>query len=132
MESKEWLMKFIQFTSYYKSSIYIEKFHEKCDLKTCSRLFFVCKKLSATSTGEWNFPNKLKYYVLLCISRYIRYIKIYQNQHLDFTRFHSTEKSLKTKKELQPSCNGEYWILKNSSSLSHNKPKKNNSPAIIN
>ena len=52
------LMKFDQFTSYYKR-IFIKKFYKNCDLKTSSRPFCVCKELSTTSIGKWNFWSKL-------------------------------------------------------------------------
>ena len=44
---------------YYKRKKIIKKFYKNCDLKTSSRSFCVCKELSTTSTGKWNFRSKL-------------------------------------------------------------------------
>ena len=49
------LMKFGKFVSYYKRKNFIKKFYKKCGLKTSFRLFCVCKELSTTSIGQWNF-----------------------------------------------------------------------------
>ena len=54
-------MKFGQFISYYKRKKIIEKPYKNCDLKTSSRPFSVCKKLSTTSIGTWNFWSKQNY-----------------------------------------------------------------------
>ena len=37
---------------YYKRKIFIKKFYENCDLKTSSKPFRVCKKLSSASIGK--------------------------------------------------------------------------------
>ena len=49
------LMKFSQFMSYSIGNNLNKKFYQNCGLETSSRLFFVCKKLSTTSIGKWNF-----------------------------------------------------------------------------
>ena len=48
-------MKFGQFMSYYKREKFIKKFYKKCDPKTSSRLFCVCKKLTISAIRKWNF-----------------------------------------------------------------------------
>ena len=53
------LMKFTQFSSYYKRKNFIKKLCKNCDLKTSSRLFWVCKELSTASIGKWNFWSNL-------------------------------------------------------------------------
>ena len=53
------LMKFGQVMSNYKRKNFINKFYRNCDLKTSSRFFCVCKELSTTSIGKWNFWSKL-------------------------------------------------------------------------
>ena len=53
------LIKFCQFISYYKRKSFVEKFYKNCGLKTSSRSFCVCKELSTTSIGKWNFCSKL-------------------------------------------------------------------------
>ena len=45
--------------SYYKRKKFIKKLYKNCGLKTSSRPFYVCKELSTTFIGEWNFWNKL-------------------------------------------------------------------------
>ena len=53
------LMKFSQFIWYYKRKYLITKFYKTCNLKTSSRPFCVCKELSTSSIGKWDFWSKL-------------------------------------------------------------------------
>ena len=48
------LVKFGQFMSYSKGNNFLKKFYRNCDLKTSSRLFFVCKELSTNFIGKRN------------------------------------------------------------------------------
>ena len=52
-------MKFGQLMSYYKRKRFMKKFHKTCDLEISSRPFCVCKELSTTYIGKWNFWSKL-------------------------------------------------------------------------
>ena len=49
------LTKIGQFMSNSKRNNFIKKFYKNCDLKTTSRSFCVCKELSTTCIGKWNF-----------------------------------------------------------------------------
>ena len=42
-----------------KKEKFIKKLYKNCDIKTSSRPFCVCKELSTTSIGKWNFWSKL-------------------------------------------------------------------------
>ena len=53
------LMNFGQVISYYKRKDFFKEFYKNCDLKTNFRSFQVCKELSTTSIGKWNFSSKL-------------------------------------------------------------------------
>ena len=52
-------MKFDQFMPYFKINNFIKKFYKNCGPKTSSRSFCVCKDLSTTSIGNWNFWSNL-------------------------------------------------------------------------
>ena len=49
------LVKSGQFMSYSKGNNFLKKLYRNCDLKTNSRLFFVCKELSTNFIGKRNF-----------------------------------------------------------------------------
>ena len=66
------LMKFSQFMSYYKGTNFIKKFYKNCGLKTSSRPFCVCKELSTTSIGKWNFWIKPLSYVIAKLSNFVQ------------------------------------------------------------
>ena len=87
-------MKFGQFMSYYTRKKFMNKFHKNCDLKISSRSFSVCKELSTTSTGKWNFWSKLLKFKIS------KTIKIWPNRHTGLLRLFFTEGSLKIKKGL--------------------------------
>ena len=93
------LMKFGQFMSYYKVKKIIQKFYKNCNLKTSSSSFCVCKELSITSIGKWNFWNKLL--IITSKQAFNNYLgnsktnKICPNQHTDFLGFSFKEDSLK-------------------------------------
>ena len=80
----------------HKRKDFIKKFCKICGLTTSSRPFYVCKELSTTSIGKWNFWSKLPYWI--CNSKAIG---ICPNQHADLLRFLFTENSLKIKKGLE-------------------------------
>ena len=85
-------MKFGQFVVLQNN--FIKNFNKNCEPKTSSRSFCVCKELSLTSIGKWNFWSKL---LILDISKTI---KIFPNHHTDLFWFLFTEDSLKIKKGL--------------------------------
>ena len=71
------LMKFGQFISYYKRKANIKKFYKICDLNTSSRPFCVCKQLSTTSTGKWDYWSKL----LILDLQYLNYTNLSKSAH---------------------------------------------------
>ena len=79
-------MKFGQFMSHYKRKNFIKKFCKNCSLKTSSRPFCVCKELSTTTIGQWNFWTKL-----LLLDMYQQNYQICPNQHTDLLKFLFTE-----------------------------------------
>ena len=58
-EGNSLLMKFAQCMLHYKRKSFTEKSYKKCGLEPSSRSFSVCKELSTTSTGKWNFWSEL-------------------------------------------------------------------------
>ena len=75
--------------SYSKRNNFIKKIYKNCGLKTSSRSFCVCKELSTTSTGKWNFWSNP-----LILTFNSKAIKISPNQHAGFFRFLVTRDSL--------------------------------------
>ena len=59
MGAKTVPVKFGQFMSYYKRKKIIKKFRKNCNLKTSFMPFCLCRELSTTSIGKWNFWSKL-------------------------------------------------------------------------
>ena len=53
------LMALGRFMSYCKRKHFVKNFYKNCGLKTSSRPFSVCKELTTSSIGKWNFWNKL-------------------------------------------------------------------------
>ena len=76
-------MKFGQFLSYCKTKNFIKKFFKNRDLKTSSKHFYVCQKLSTTSIGKK------------------KTIKMCPNQDAGLFRFPFKEDLLKNKKGLE-------------------------------
>ena len=75
-------MKFGQFMSHFKRTIFIKVFSKICVLETSSRLFCVYEKVS---TIYW----KMKFLKqIVCIKYFfIKSIELYQSQHGHFHRF---------------------------------------------
>ena len=83
LESKySLIMKFGQFMSHFKRTIFIKVFSKICVLETSSRLFCVYEKVSTISTGKWNFWNKL-FVLNIFLSNLSNYIRVNMDTSTD-------------------------------------------------
>ena len=88
------LMKFGQFMLYCKKRKFTKKIYKTVTWKLVSDPFCVCKELSTTSIGKWNYWSKL---LILDIAKLSKGIQI----SIQDTWFLFTEYSLKIKKGLE-------------------------------
>ena len=66
------VMKFGQFMLYSTGNNFIKTFNKNCSLRTSSRLFLVCKQLSTTFIGKWNFWSNLPRYIIAKLSKLVQ------------------------------------------------------------
>ena len=95
--------------SHYKAKKFMKKICKNCSLKTSSRFFCVCKKLSTASVENEIFEASYLYHIFNS-----KAIKICPNQHVHLLRFLFTEDSLNIKKGLElvsrPHCSQNFLI----------------------